>query len=114
MYLHGKDHNSTADLMPGERISHPDFCDKVEENNDDNGGGSSGLVSEGEGDVGKGVEGEKIEDSVAKEMGGKHRPRHHACSMAQPGNNLFGRLLGTYQDLSTILCTDSYKPQHSV
>ena len=89
-YLHGKDHYSTADLMPSKRIGHPDFCDKVEENNNDNGDGSSGLVSEGEGDVGKGVEGEKIEDPIAKEVGGKHRARHHTCGMAQPGNNLFG------------------------
>ena len=90
-YLHGKDHYSTADLMPSKGIGHPDFCDKVEENNNDDGGGSSGLVSEGEGYVGKCVECEKVEDPVAKEVGGKHCARHHTRGMAQPWNDLFGR-----------------------
>ena len=106
IYLHGKDHNSTPDLMPCKRIGHPDFCDKVEENDDDNGGSSPGLVSEGKGNVGEGVEGEKIEDPVAKEMGGKHCARHHACSMAQPGDNLFDSFENYFQH--------RYIPQQSV
>ena len=90
-HLHGKDHNSSADLMPSKGVGHPDFCNKVEENDNDNGGSAPSLDSEGEDDVGDGVEGEKVEDSVAKEVGGQHCARHHACGMAQPGNNLFAR-----------------------
>ena len=74
--------------MPSKRIGYPDFCDKVEENNNDEGGGSSGLVSEGEGYVGKCVECEKVEDPVAKEVGGEHGARHHTGGVAQPRYNL--------------------------
>ena len=77
--------------MPSKGVGHPDFCNKVEENDNDNGGSAPSLDSEGEDDVGDGVEGEKVEDSVAKEVGGQHCARHHACGMAQPGNNLFER-----------------------
>ena len=74
--------------MPCKGVSHPHFCDKVEKYHNDNGGSASSLVGEGKSNVGKCDKSEKVEDPVAKEVGGEHGARHHTGGVAQPRYNL--------------------------
>ena len=87
-YLHSHYHDRTTDLVPGKRIGHPDLHDQVEDHNNKGNDDATGLVPHGESSVGDGVEGEQVEDSIAKEVGREDSAGHHAGGVAQPGNDL--------------------------
>ena len=87
-YLHSQYHDRTTDLVPGKGIGHPDLHDQVEDHSNKGNDDATVLVPHGESSVGDGVEGEQVEDSIAKEVGREDSAGHHAGSVAQPGNDL--------------------------